>query len=64
MNSNFNLPPGVTARDVSGPEMVPCEECDSGEIEVCEGGFVVDKAKCPTCGGTGEVRKEKYERED
>lgn len=59
--ANFNLPPGVTARDVEGPEMVECPNplCQDGKLTDWDGDDHCVGDNCPTCHGSGEVPKEK-----
>jgi DnaJ-class molecular chaperone len=59
MNQNFNLPPGVTMKDID-PEMKPCPYCDgTGVYTVMDasGSGEWDSYECKECVGSGEVLK-------
>lgn len=58
MKSNFNLPPGVTSRDIEGEKQDKCQECGEtvddcqcNELAPCYGvEFDEDTRICPNCG--------------
>lgn len=64
MNSKFNMPPGVTMRDVD-PPMVKCGDCVDGMVR---SGDINDDLTdmllvCQRCGGSGEIPKEDADSE-
>jgi DnaJ-class molecular chaperone len=63
MKINWNLPPGVTARDLD-PVMVECPDC-CGRGEFLQAGDITreNTKSCDRCGGTGEIPKERGEGE-
>ena len=64
MKSNWNLPPGTLASDVS-PRMVVCDNgCIRGELPVFDGdGEYLWQKDCPRCSGTGEITEQEAKGE-
>ncbi len=51
----FNLPPGVSSRDIEGLQEYTCERCDGSGILIRDDVEGIEYIDCPSCSGLGVI---------